>query len=139
MIGWDGKSVKDHVERAQNVAGGADALAHENSDKIAELDNRVANLEADTEQPHTPASTISFMDQMETIDSDFGPLAKIIEAAANHISKTFGDNELNALGGEAEWRRYFKNAGTAIEALLLVIADDIRAQAETEKGKVHHG
>lgn len=138
MTGWDGKSVKDHVEEVQNVAGGADALARENSSKAEELDSRVADLERNAEQPRA-ANTVSFMDQMETIDSDFGALAKLIEAAASHVSKTYSDNELNALSGEAELRRYIKNTGTSMAAMLLAIADDIRAQAKTEKSKVCHG
>ena len=84
MIGWNGKSLRDHIDGARNLANGADALAHENSGKIEELDSRVANLEADTEQPHTSASTMAFMERKERIDSDFVSVATLIKATVIH-------------------------------------------------------
>jgi hypothetical protein len=81
MIGGDGKSVKDHVDGARNEANGADASAHENSDKIEELDGRGPNLEADTEQPHASASIMAFMEQKKRINSDFVSFATLTKAA----------------------------------------------------------
>ncbi len=136
MIGWDNESVKDHVERAQNVASGADALAHENSDKIEELDSRISDLAADPDTRHTSTDTISFTDRLQKIQSDFEPMAKIVEVLAAHIVQTYDRDKLQALGGEVDLLSYIQNISTGVEAMLLAVADDIRALAAREQAAV---
>lgn len=139
MIGWGGESAKTHVERAHRLADGADEMAQDAVNRVEELEDRVTSLEAETEQPHKPASTRPGMDQIDQINSDFGPLAKLIDAMANHITNTYSDDELNALGSKGELRRYIKITGAAVAVALSDIAADVRAQAEKEKGKVQFG
>lgn len=48
--GWAGKSVKDHVETANNTAETADEVAEQNAREIESINARLAKLEgADNE------------------------------------------------------------------------------------------
>lgn len=136
MSGWDGKSVKYHVERAQNIASGADTLANEGAEKIEELESRIFDLEHAPSPPITPSSTMPFTDRLQKIESDFDPMAKIVEALAGHIAQTYDRDKLQALGSEVDLLSYIQNISAGVEAMLLTVADDIRALAAREQAAV---
>lgn len=139
MTGWRGKSVKDHVERAQNVASGADALAHDVSNKIEEFDDRISGLEAGLAQHHTSNDTMSVTDRLQKIQSDFEPMAKIVEALADHIAQTFDRDRLQGQGSEVDLLSYIQKISAGVEAMLLTVALDIRALAAREQDAVIQG
>lgn len=139
MTGWDGKSVKAHVESAQNAASSAEHLAHEVSNKIEEFDDRISGLEAGLAQHHTSTDTMSVTDRLQKIQSDFEPMAKIVEALADHIAQTCDRDRLQGQGSEVDLLSYIQKISAGVEAMLLTVALDIRALATREQDAVIQG